>query len=346
MSHQRDILRELVEALAERGEREEDRLKEELKDYLNSKAHAYREVAGEEVGEDVSRRGRYLTAHVLRLCLEKRYADAWGEFKKLEDYLKSRGWMELLDGNLYRLGAVIAGRAGQEEEAGRLQAEYEKYRAVYRESFGARVVGAMVGLWENPEALEAFEQTLAEVFPEEEEEAERALEEMVERIAAWGRGEAGWSRAAAAGALAEPRCVWDRVRALLPKGVAASDVISVPAGVGAFAEVPRERLRVDVAPGGGRLKVTVWETDEGDVRVEVQTPEAKDDGRIVRVVVLGREGEALQADVPLQAFEFEGRSYGAFGGTVLGLLGELRDWLGGEWAVVAAFVEEGTEHVR
>ncbi len=114
----------------------------------------------------------------------------------------------------------------------------------------------------------------------------------------------------------------------------------VPAGVGAFAEVPRERLRVDVAPEGGRLKVTVWETDEGDVRVDVHTPAAEDHGRTVRVVLLGEEGNSLAAEVRLELFEFQGRPYGSVGGRVLGPLGELREQLGGEWAVVAAFVEE------
>ncbi len=334
MREDRDALHEILRLFVEAEVPAEvsGELKERLERYRDSQAYAHAKSANRENPGHASRYGRYETAEILWLCVEERYKDAWRRFKSLEEYLRERGWMELFNGDLYRLGARIARLAGEGLEAERLEEAYRDYRARYVDSFGARVVAAMRYLWGTPEVLEELEEDLAPGAVEIEEGV-RELGELLTR----GAPEAVRATAPVLCFLLE---VWEDARKLFARTVSVSDVVPVPVVVGAFSGEQRERFRVQAVGEDGRLTVVAWETDEGELRVDVQTPRAEDGGRTVRVVLLG-EGEPVVADITLEQYVFEGQPYGSVGRQVVGPFAEQAERLGRECAVVAAFLEEG-----
>jgi hypothetical protein len=326
-----DTLHEILrEFLAE--EKTSDDHAERLSAYLAGEAYTHASRANPERPSHASRYGRYKTANLLSLCAAGDYQTAWGRFKELKAYLEERTWMGLFDGDLYLLGAAIARRAGEGGEALGLEQAYRNHQARYVNSFGARAVEALMHLWARPEVLEALDEVLAPGLAGIGEHA--ALLARLLRKGA--QAEAVSATASIFGSLLD---VWEHVRGFFPRALTVSNVAPVPAGVGAFAGIPRERFRVQAVREDGRLTVVAWETDAGELRVDVQTPEADDHGRTVRVVLLG-EGEPLVVDIAVERYVFEGQPYGSVGRWVGESFAEQAARLGRECAVVAAFLEE------
>jgi hypothetical protein len=154
-----DRLQEIVRELLERGGFDAE-LKGRLSAYLEEEGGPKPAEAGPRGPVSTARYGRAETAQILRLCADGAYVTAWERFVRLEGYLRERGWMGLLEGDLYRLGAFIAGRCGNREEENRLARGYEAYRARYVESFGGLVLRAVEEVWSEPGRAEELEAVL------------------------------------------------------------------------------------------------------------------------------------------------------------------------------------------
>jgi hypothetical protein len=300
-----DRLHNIVRSLLQKGQFD-DELRERLKEYVEGDLHKeLRRVHPSEPGS-TSRYGRAKTGEMLSLCAEGWYDQAWVEFQKLEEHLRGKGWMGLLEGDLYRLGALIARRCGNEQEAARLDQEYREYRERYIDSFEALVVRSLVGLWEQPESLAEFEEALfGEPIGAEEVPApswvQRWLGELAERVR------------------------W----AVAPIGSLA------PAPAVAAAGTPEGKRELEGEAEEGRLRWRVLREEDESVWVWVETEEA---GLEKVLVVLGSEGEgepAVRAEVKVGPL-----GGGRYGG--LAFIGRWEDLgLGERPVAVFAAVREG-----
>jgi hypothetical protein len=226
-------------------------LKERLQEYMEGDGYRQASRADPDDPANATSHGRARTAQILKLCAEGNYQKAWEEFVQLEEYLRDRRWMNMMEGNLYRLGAWIAGRCGKTEEAARLSHQYAEYRERYVDSFEALVVQALVGLWTEPERAAELAGLLFG--------AEASAAGIPEWLGVMGRKAAAW----VAGSLAE----------LAPApALAAAGEESRPA-------------ELELQSDDGRLRARVRRQARDEVWVWVETGDADLMGRQVEVRV-------------------------------------------------------------
>jgi hypothetical protein len=130
---------------------------------------------------------------------------------------------------------------------------------------------------------------------------------------------------------------WEEVRVLLDRALAAS--APLPAAAGAFDTAPTQPpFQLRVSQPDGSLTATLGETPEGELRVNVETPDPALARRTVHVEVLG-EAEPLTADVVLEPWD--GR--GCDGHHTFGKFPDLAPRLGADCVLLASLIRpEGT----